>query len=116
MKTKEAIEFLEHDIKLFPHEAKSLPACLEIHKCAERIEEVIKLLKCGEKHKQMWKDFHYGLAHVNIGSYRNPFDDRKMADIDCINEIVRDVKQKYFPKPSKNFTEKVMEKIKKGDK
>ena len=54
MNTKECISFLEHDIKLFPHKATTLHACLEIYKCAERIEEVVECLKRGEKYKQMW--------------------------------------------------------------
>lgn len=56
MNMKEAIYFLEHEVKLFPHEAKSLPACLKIYKIAENIEEIIELLKRGEKYEVIVKE------------------------------------------------------------
>ncbi len=53
MNTKEAISFLEYEVRLFPHKANSLPACLEIYKVAEKIGEITKLLKRGEEYKKM---------------------------------------------------------------
>ncbi len=87
MNTKEAIEFLKYDIKLFPHKAETLPACLEIYKCVERIEEVIKCLQRGEKHEAMWGELDTFIMEAN-----HPY---SMA-----NEMKK-LKQKYFPKPER---------------
>jgi len=49
-----------------------------------------------KKYKEMWEEFIYGLAHVNIGSYRDPFAEPKMTDLECVNEIVKNIEQNIF--------------------
>jgi len=97
MNTKEAIDEKINLLLML----KSLYSNSNKPNYARIITDCITDIEEGKKYKEMWEDFHYRLAHVNIGSYRNPLDDRKMTDMDCINEIVRDVKQKYFPEPTK---------------
>ena len=91
MNNQQAIEFIG-EIK---HSGNSFGNAYisDFNKC----KGIVELLKRGKKYEEMWNDFIYGLAYVNIGSYRNPCDERKMTDIDYINEIVRNVKQAHFP-------------------
>lgn len=79
MNTKEAIECLSNEF----------------------LGEIIDVLKRGEKFEDMWEEFIYGLAHINIGNYQNPCEEKK-TDLECVNKIVDDIKQKYFPKPVKD--------------
>lgn len=98
MNTKEAIEFLEKknisDDELLKMKIKS-------------VKRLAKLLQRGEKYEAMWEE---------VETLFTSRSDRQGGE-SLGNNILRnmeDIKQKYFPKPSKNFTEKVMEKIKKG--
>jgi len=70
----------------------------------KKMDEVIELLKRGEKFEKMWEEL----------------EKEKCLMIDFDNEgyfksyhCLGDIKGKYFPKPSDNFTEKVMKKINK---
>jgi len=122
MKIKEAIRFLEdiYDWKIAPD--------LE-NRVEEKVPEIVSLLKRGEKFEekfleifnenkklwQMWEEFKkkynadYNL--IELGYLDINYANQKDLDI-----IMEDYEQKYFPKPSDNFTEKVMEKInKEGD-
>jgi len=63
---------------------------------SDRANDIIELLQRGEKYEAMWEEL------------------RIMDKVGCNPEvIVKELEQKYFPKPSANFTEKVMEKINK---
>ena len=64
--------------------------------CNETLDEVSACLRRGEKFEKMWNDFIYALAHINIGSYQNPFD-KKMTELECVNEIVKSVQRRHFP-------------------
>ena len=109
---KEAIEKLSKTIywdeidievvELEPLEAKGIISLLQQGEKYRQMylwsgnlcEELKEELK---KYKEMWDGFHYGLAHINIGSYQNPLD-KKMTDLECVNKIVKNLKQKYFLK------------------
>ncbi len=96
MKTKEAIDICEkrHDYGLYSSSAYN------ISKFHDAMDKIIESSKQGEKYKQMWEEFHYALAHINIGNYQNPCD-KKMTDLEYVNRVVHNVKQKYFPKEVK---------------
>ena len=64
-----------------------------------KAKDINRLLRMGKKHKEAWDEFIYGLAHINSGSYQFPYgDNKKMTDLECVNKIVKDIEQKYFPK------------------
>jgi len=99
MNTKEAIEFIKEmkdiDITCTPN---------EYGEHLKLIDEIIELLQRGEKYEAIVNELEndYGfLAHRYAGS----------DSTDYLRYIIPRLKQKYFPKPSDNFTEKVMEKI-----
>ena len=92
MDTKEAIKVLN---------------CMQAHFCNNQksmnnIKEIIELLQRGEKYEAIVREIE-DIMNKNLFPY-----DR----LDLIRDILKDVKQKYFPEPSKDFTGKVMEKIK----
>ena len=84
--------------------------CIKWLKCARkaaelnegRVDAVIKKLKEGEVYREMWGEFIHGLAHINTGSYQNPCD-KKKTDLECVNKIVKNIRQKYFPKPEETI-------------
>lgn len=83
-----------------------------------KMDEVIELLKRGEKFEekfleifnenkkvwQMWEECKKDIARASIENW-------KVSAERFVLEM-KNLEQKYFPKPSDNFTEKVMEKIK----
>ena len=112
MNTKEAIEFMKSFIEVITSidirngDKKSI----EIYN--DKINRIIDLLKRGEKYEAMWKELKYKfeILHKDIETGEEYY-------TGVINKIdIKELEQKYFPKPSDNFTEKVMEKInKKGE-
>lgn len=78
MKILEAINYVESKRYVMEH--------CDNNKLAD---EVIDLLKRGEKYEQMWKDFLwiYCWSEVEKNVY--------------VKEVFDDLKQKYFPKPKK---------------
>ena len=100
METKEAIKYLR---KLKQLIKKGEPIIYyDFAMTQDLLPEVIELLKRGEKYEAMWREIStmYKINCYGLGSV-NPL------------EIIISLEQKYFPKPSDNFTEKVMEKINK---
>ncbi|MCK4446828.1 MAG: hypothetical protein KAW56_07080 [Candidatus Marinimicrobia bacterium] len=98
MKTKEAIEFIKKHNKpkhFYTWERK-------------KFKDIIELLQRGEKFEAIEKEIEY-----NLDWHRPecPFTTPDTELIDEILQMIEGIKQKYFPKPSKDFTEKVMEKI-----
>jgi len=78
----------------------------ELNYESQSIHRAIDLLKRGEKYEQMWKKL------------KNKSGFRKIEHVfvefqSTIEEIMESYEREYFPKPSDNFTEKVMEKINK---
>jgi len=71
----------------------------QVLKEGKKMDGVIELLKRGEKYKKMF------LQIVNW----------EKEDRIIVKSDLDELKQKYFPKPSDNFTEKVMEKITIGE-
>lgn len=73
----------------------------------EKLKEDIKRLKQkaerGEKYEAMWKELRKDYGEYTI-------DCEHMNSVK-LEEVIDKIKQKYFPKPSDNFTEKVMGKI-----
>jgi len=112
METKEAIKWV-FDIW---HEWENVYVPISAEKSLEegkKMDEVIELLKRGEKYKAMWREFKkkYNVDYnlIELGYLDINYANQKDLDI-----IMEDLEQKYFPpKPSDNFTEKVMEKINK---
>jgi len=99
METEEAIEFLTYEKVYFINDSYGKKHCRELN-------EVIELLQRGEKYEAIVNELEndYGfLAHRYAGS----------DSTDYLRYVIPRLKQKYFPKPSDNFTEKVMEKINK---
>ena len=45
--------------------------------------------------KNMWDDFRFGLAHINLGNYRNPIDEPK-TDLENINELFKNIEERYY--------------------
>ena len=64
------------------------------------IKEVKKTSQFDNKHKEVWDAFCYGLAHINSGSYENPYNGQK-TNLECVNDLVKHIEQKYFPKEAK---------------
>jgi len=95
MKTEEAIEIIRYLEALCKPHKKNL--------YIEDIDEVIELLKQGEKDKKALDR----LGNMVIDSIaRAPWIDKTKKEQNAF-------KEKYFPEPSKDFTEKVMKKIRK---
>lgn len=101
METKEVIEKVKDKYEGWQGYARTQK---EVDKLGEERDKVIELLQRGEKFEKMWEEFNkeYALYHLQ---YTN----------DNIHQAMKRLKQKYFPKPSKDFTEKVMAKINKGE-
>jgi len=93
METKEAIKWI-FDIW---HEWENVYGVdgEQVLEEGKKMDEVIELLQRGEKYEAMWEEII-----------------RYFGYMEWKDEIIVKIKQKYFPKPSDNFTEKVMEKIK----
>ena len=103
MKTKEAIRILEYDVRLFPHKAETLGACLDIYKLAERIDEIIELLKRGEKYEKIVNEIKYEIDWHR--PEREVYDAGNKGDDEYINEtldLIERIIQKYFPKEVKS--------------
>ena len=103
MDIKKAIKFMRSQMYInlsYTHKEKDDGDMVKIKNFTNKYDEVITLLQQGEKYREMWEKFRYGLAHVNIGSYRDMSDERrnKMTDLDCVNEICKRLEQRYFPK------------------
>ena len=96
MDYKGAIEFLEKKDYMW---IERLPMG-EIDKYDEKLDEAITLFKRGEKFEAMWREF----KKLNYGYFND-------WEIRCIKFKMNEFEQKYFPKPSDNFTKKVMDKI-----
>ena len=56
-------------------------------------KEIIKLIIELDKYKQMREEFRFGLAHINIGNYQNPFDDIKYTDLENVNKLFKSIEQ-----------------------
>jgi len=93
MKTKEAIEFIKAlflgDVKNDKDEDGIL--------YSDRANDIIELLQRGEKYEALYKEIKENVLNCEY----------------CENIELKKLEQKHFPKPSDNFTEKVMEKINK---
>jgi len=77
----------------------------------KKMDEVIELLQCGEenkKYKKIWREIKDNLILKN-GLLE--FIEKDLEKF--LHRMIKAYEQKYFPKPSDNFTEKVMEKINK---
>ena len=114
MNTKEAIEFIENELKTYKDilESFGIPEMKkekeDIKNAIANYKNVIELLQRGEKFEAMWNHLYCEYGEVFLNDYKNP-------EI-LLEERMENLEQKYFPKPSDNFTEKVMEKInKKGE-
>ena len=94
MKVKEVIEFLR-SLKW----EEGYYRC-SVHEHNIILDNIIRRIKRydQETYKKAWVEFIYGLAHINIGSYQNPNNNIQMTDLECVNKIVDNIKQKYFPK------------------
>jgi len=100
MEIKEAIENIEDTYDCHSNDR----ACCKEDR--ERIEKeknsIIELLQRGEKYEAMWeKDLKDRMRNSTASAW------------ETLVNAINDIEQKYFPKPSDNFTEKVMEKINK---
>ena len=117
MNTKEAIEFTK-DLKFdncgnCEHNRKidGVIELLHRHEKSMRIDDsLIHTLREGKNYKKMWNEFIYGLAHINIGSYRNPRDE-ELSDLTYINILIKDLKRKYFPNKKEEKTINKMEEM-----
>ena len=82
-----------------------------------QLMEVIELLQRGEKYEKIVKDIEYELNWHKPDCPCRLEVSKDEEYLDEILDLIDDIKQKYgFPKPSANFTEKVMEKINKETK
>jgi len=63
----------------------------------KELNEVVEILQRGEKFEALYKEIKENVLNCEY----------------CENIEINKLEQKYFPKPSDNFTEKVMEKINK---
>lgn len=96
MNTKEMIEFLpslksayfEWNVK-YGKKLKLTKIKMNKH----IIDEIIRLLQCGEKHKQMWEKF------------------KGMCWHDSVKRIMNDHEQKYFPTDKTTLLAKPKEKV-----
>ena len=61
------------------------------------MDKIIRLMKGEERYKQMWKEFIVGMAHINVRSYPKKYEDT--TNMDCVNELIKHIEQKYFPQP-----------------
>ena len=86
MNTKEAIESLMNleDNELNPFHVRAW---------YEERDEIIKLIKELEKYKKMWEEFQlmYG--------YRTTYDELGEDKLSSIDNILNNVKKRYFPEP-----------------
>ncbi|MCK4329280.1 hypothetical protein KAX02_05505 [candidate division WOR-3 bacterium] len=102
MDTKEAIEKVKNKYEGWMGWASSQE---EVDKLGEERDKIIELLQRGEKYKAIVKEFKE-VWGKRIYIFKD-------SNYISITNIVNKLEQKYFPKPSDNFTEKVMEKINK---
>lgn len=139
MEVKEAIKFMNKNISDFKERTDNEEVFdkNECDKFIKKAEEVVLLLKRGEKfeqlreknrkrnkvlearikglkdilkkHEAMWEELR-----KKYGNYYYAYDVRGAVcrKHEYIETFLNKLKQKYFPKPSDDFTEKVMEKIK----
>jgi len=95
METKEAIEFVSyHKITTADTFYGNEDERIEENK---KLDEVVEILQRGEKFEALYKEIKENVLNCEY----------------CENIEINKLEQKYFPKPSDNFTEKVMEKINK---
>ena len=100
MNTEEAIEFLVkeklEECGLFKQYRWTISLC----KLARNFDEVIKLLKRGEKFEKMWVFFIYQIEKLIEESYMVglPCGDIKDIAIKKIHDLADELEQKYFPK------------------
>ena len=99
MNTKQAIYFLENKV-----EDVGMPTPV----INERINDVIELLQRGEKYKQIFTAIQ---GEILSDEYEDIYGMPTRRG--SIYKRYKIIEQKYFPKPSDNFTEKVMDKINK---
>jgi len=105
MNTKEAIEFLENELKIHEeiYEAFGIPEMVkeksDVKNAINNYQNIITLLKQGEKYRQMWEELRDNRPRP-IGTYWEKY----------INRL----EQKYFPKENikevvKGVTEQIIE-------
>lgn len=116
MKTKEAIQFVESFTDTITSIDIEEGNKNMIEEYNNKICKVIELLKCGEKYEAMVDEL------INVGKNTWAMWVELKANYQKVDEFTQTkyvagfmnkLEQKYFPKPSKDFTEKVMEKINK---
>lgn len=111
MNTEEAIEFMESEVNYMTYAAFKCPDSVFEAQIFERKRKgVIELLGENGKYKQMQEEFIWGLAHINIGNYRNPCDE-ELSDLTYINILMKDLKRKYFPDKKEEEAINEMEKM-----
>ena len=115
MNTKEAIEFVKGLIGFYNYPVSADGVDEEQAKVNnQKRDDVIDLLKRGEKYEAIVREIKYEIDWHR--PEREVYDSGSKGDDEYINEtldLIDKIEQKYFPKPSKNFTKKVMNKIRK---
>lgn len=122
MDTKEAIEWI-FDVW---HEWENVYGFDSEQNLKEgkKLEEVIEMLKRGEKQEAILKLVEEKKIQPEINDcgeivfilkinkkFKGVFFSLRAVFRHLLCHTMKEIKQKYFPKPSDNFTEKVMEKI-----
>lgn len=91
MKVKEAIEFIE-DENIYRHSNDMDIPQQEWNKYDKLKQQVIALLKQGEKYKLMWGKIDEEYGHIDVVSF---------GVNEHLSQWMGDLKQKYFPKENK---------------
>jgi hypothetical protein len=114
MEIKEAIEKVESVFDCHENDR----ACNEEDRINIQKDKdgIIELLQRGEKFEAIVKEIKYEINWHR--PEREVYDSGSKGDDEYINEtldLIDRIEQKHFPKPSKDFTEKVMKAINEGE-